>query len=53
MCVGVQELEADGQLRQAEHHFLEAGDWKAGINMYRANDMWDESYRVSVAQEEH
>lgn len=43
----VQELEAEGQLRQAEHHFLEARDWKAAVNMYRNQDMWEEAYRVS------
>ena len=43
----VQELEAEGNLRQAEHHFTEAGDWKAAVNMYRGQDLWDEAYRVS------
>ena len=43
----VQELETEGQLRQAEHHFLEARDWKAAVNMYRNQDMWEEAYRVS------
>ena len=43
----LQELEAEGQLRQAEHHFLEARDWKAAVNMYRNQDMWEEAYRVS------
>ena len=42
------ELEAEGNLRQAEHHFVEAGDWKAAVNMYRGQDTWDEAYRVSV-----
>ena len=36
----------EGSLRQAEQHYLEAGDWKASVNMYRTNDMWEESYRV-------
>ena len=43
----VQELEGEGNLRQAEHHFTEAGDWKAAVNMYRGQDLWDEAYRVS------
>ena len=34
-----QELEGEGQLRQAEHHFLEARDWKAAVNMYRNQDL--------------
>ncbi|KAK3091661.1 hypothetical protein FSP39_021624, partial [Pinctada imbricata] len=41
------ELEGDGNLRQAEHHFLEASDWKAAVNMYRSQDMWDEAHRVA------
>ena len=44
----MQELESEGQLRQAEHHFLEAKDWKGAVNMYRNHDMWEEAYRVSV-----
>ena len=44
----VQELESEGQLRQAEHHYLEARDWKAAVNMYRNQDMWEEAYRVSL-----
>lgn len=44
--VFIQELEAEGQLRQAEHHFLEARDWKSAVNMYRNQDMWEEAYRV-------
>ncbi|KAM7445695.1 hypothetical protein ABFA07_005947 [Porites harrisoni] len=41
------ELESEGQLRQAEHHYLEARDWKAAVNMYRNQDMWEEAYRVA------
>ena len=33
-------------MRQAEHHYLEGKDWKAAVNMYRQNDMWEEAYRV-------
>ncbi|XP_063414390.1 intraflagellar transport protein 172 homolog isoform X2 [Mytilus trossulus] len=41
------ELQSEGNLRQAEHHFVEGGDWKAAVNMYRSQDMWDESHRVA------
>ena len=41
-----QELESEGQHRQAEHHFVEASDWKAAVNMYRAKNLWDDAYRV-------
>jgi len=43
-----QEFENENQLRQAEHHYLEAKEWKAAVNMYRANDMWEEAYRVNL-----
>ena len=46
--VFIQELEAEGQLRQAEHHFLEARDWKSAVNMYRNQDMWEEAYGVCI-----
>ena len=41
-----QELESEGRHRQAEHHFVEASDWKAAVNMYRGKDLWDDAYRV-------
>ena len=44
----LQELENEGNWRQAEIYYVEAGDWKAGVNMYRAQDMWDEAHRVSL-----
>lgn len=43
------ELEGEANLRQAEHHYVEAGDWKAAVNMYRGQDLWDEAYRVAKA----
>ncbi|XP_053239953.1 intraflagellar transport protein 172 homolog isoform X3 [Podarcis raffonei] len=43
------ELEAEGRLQEAEYHYLEAKDWKASVNMYRVNSMWDEAYRVAEA----
>ncbi|KAF7235879.1 hypothetical protein EYD10_17309 [Varanus komodoensis] len=43
------ELEADGHLQEAEYHYLEAKDWKAAVNMFRVNNMWDEAYRVAKA----
>lgn len=44
------ELEGEGNWRQAEIYYNEAGDWKAAVNMYRAQDMWDEAHRVAKAQ---
>lgn len=40
-------LEGEGNLRQAEHHFIEGKDWKSAINMYCANNMYEEAYRVA------
>ena len=30
-----QQLESEGNLREAERHFTEAKDWKAAVQMYR------------------
>ena len=44
----IQELEGDKQYRQAEHHFVQANEWKSAVNMYRTHDLWDDAYRVRV-----
>uniref|UniRef100_A0A7S2RUI0 Intraflagellar transport protein n=1 Tax=Mucochytrium quahogii TaxID=96639 RepID=A0A7S2RUI0_9STRA len=41
------QLEMEGDLREAEEHFAQAGDWPSAVNMYTANDMWDEAIRVA------
>ena len=38
---------AQMNLKEAETHFVEAGDWEAAVNMYRSNDLWDEAFRVA------
>ncbi|XP_037837544.1 intraflagellar transport protein 172 homolog [Kryptolebias marmoratus] len=43
----VQELEAESRFSEAEYHFMEAGDWKAAVHMYRVHDMWEDAYRVA------
>ncbi len=43
----LQELEGEDHFRQAEHHYVEGGDWKGAITMYRAKSLWDDAYRVS------
>jgi len=25
---------------------VETGDWKAAVNMYRSNELWEDAYRV-------
>eukprot|EP01137_Pigoraptor_chileana_P037243 Opistho-2@34026 len=41
------ELETEGNYRLAEQHYCAGKDWKGAVNMYRANDMWDDAYRVA------
>jgi intraflagellar transport protein 172 len=42
-----QQLEMEGNLREAEKHYCEAQEWQSAVNMYRANDNWDEAIRVA------
>ena len=42
-----QELESEGNHKSAETHFIEAGDWKSAVHMYRGVDMWEDAYRVA------
>lgn len=44
-----QELEQEGNHKSAEKHFVEAGDWKSAVHMYRGVDMWEDAYRVAQA----
>uniref|UniRef100_A0A8C1T5H6 Intraflagellar transport protein 172 homolog n=1 Tax=Cyprinus carpio TaxID=7962 RepID=A0A8C1T5H6_CYPCA len=41
------ELEAESRFQEAEYHYIEGQDWKAAVNMYRVNDMWEEAYRIA------
>jgi intraflagellar transport protein 172 len=40
-------LETEGNYKEAEQYYIEAKDWKSAVNMYRANDLWDEAIRVA------
>ncbi|GMH58994.1 hypothetical protein TrRE_jg3276, partial [Triparma retinervis] len=42
-----QQLEMEGNLRDAEEHYAGAGEWLAAVNMYRTNDQWEEAIRVA------
>ena len=42
----VQQLEMEGNLRDAEN-ITEAQEWQSAVNIYRANDNWDEAIRVA------
>ncbi|KAK7085982.1 hypothetical protein SK128_023173 [Halocaridina rubra] len=41
------ELENENNYRDAEKHFVAAGDWKSAVNMYRNVDLWEDAYRVA------
>ncbi|XP_041831040.1 intraflagellar transport protein 172 homolog [Melanotaenia boesemani] len=41
------ELEAESRFSEAEYHFMEAEEWKAAVQMYRVNDMWEDAHRVA------
>jgi intraflagellar transport protein 172 len=42
-----QQLEAEGQFKLSERHYIDGGDWKAAVSMYRAHDLWEEALRVA------
>jgi len=42
-----QQLEMEGNFRDAEHYYVEAGEWLHAVNMYKQNDMWEEAIRVA------
>ncbi|KAJ8275180.1 hypothetical protein COCON_G00098050 [Conger conger] len=44
------ELEGESRFQEAEYHYMEGQDWKAAVNMYRTNNMWEEAYRVAKSQ---
>ncbi len=42
-----QELESESKFKEAEQHYIHAGKWQLAVNMYRANDLWDDCVRVA------
>ena len=42
-----QQLEGDHNFREAERMYLEAKEWKSVVQMYRANEMWEDAIRVA------
>ncbi len=42
-----QELQKEGNHRAAEKHFVEAGNWKEAVHMYRGADLWEDAHRVA------
>ncbi|EAT43404.1 AAEL005155-PA [Aedes aegypti] len=41
------QLEGKGRFKNAEVHFLAAGDWKAAVHMYCSANKWEEAHRVA------
>ncbi|XP_019698256.2 intraflagellar transport protein 172 homolog [Harpegnathos saltator] len=41
------ELDAAGKPREAEEHFLGAGDWRGAVAAYRSANMWEDALRVA------
>jgi len=39
------ELEQEKRYKEAEIHYVQAGDWKSAANMYRLTDSWEDAYR--------
>ena len=40
-----QELEGEGNHKNAENHYIAAADWKSAVHMYRGQDLWEDAYR--------
>ena len=40
-------LEKDNNLKQAENHYIQAGEWKKCVSMYRNVNMWEDCLRVA------
>ena len=40
-----QELEGEGNHKNAENHYIQAADWKSAVHMYRGVDLWEDAYR--------
>ena len=42
-----QQLEASSSFKDAEEHYVQAQEWKGAVQMYRAQNMWDDALRVA------
>ncbi|XP_050543646.1 intraflagellar transport protein 172 homolog isoform X2 [Daktulosphaira vitifoliae] len=42
-----QDCEVQGNYRAAENHYIQAGEWKLAVKMYRSLDMWEEAYKIA------
>jgi len=46
------QLESEGDLALAEHHYVEAKEWRKAVTMYRNNKLETEANRVAKAHDE-
>ncbi|KAK9829656.1 hypothetical protein WJX72_007146 [[Myrmecia] bisecta] len=42
-----QQLESEGNLKDAEGHYIDAKEWKAAVQMYRSSELWSDAMRVA------
>lgn len=42
-----QQLQEEGLLKEAEKHFVEGGQWKAAVQMWRGAGQWEGSLRLA------
>jgi intraflagellar transport protein 172 len=40
-------LESEGNLREAEKHYVDAKEWKAAVQMHRNHGSWEDALRVA------
>ncbi|XP_056873005.1 intraflagellar transport protein 172 homolog [Takifugu flavidus] len=41
------ELENESRFSEAEHHLVEADEWRAAVHMYGTKEMWEDAHRVA------
>ncbi|XP_076179801.1 intraflagellar transport protein Oseg2 [Ptiloglossa arizonensis] len=41
------ELDTSGKPREAEEHYLAAGDWRGAVTAYRSANLWEDALRVA------
>jgi intraflagellar transport protein 172 len=42
-----QKLHKDGNFKTAEQHYISAGAWRAAVEMYKSQNLWEEAVRTS------
>ncbi|XP_039285389.1 intraflagellar transport protein 172 homolog [Nilaparvata lugens] len=42
-----QQMEAEGNYKLAETHYIAGAEWKLAVKMYRGIDMWEDAHRIA------